>query len=115
MSEGFVWQRSLVYAWMVQSASLNELLYGTRKERAGDYAIIKLLKEKKEATPPIYIIHGTIDTAVPFSQAVEVVDALKARNAEAQFDIAHDKDHLWDEYDKNERMDGLYAFIRKYL
>lgn len=100
---------------MVQSASLNELLYGTRKERAGDYTIIKLLKEKKEATPPIYIIHGTIDTAVPFSQAVEVVDALKARNAEAQFDIAHDKDHLWDEYDKNERMDGLYAFIRKYL
>lgn len=101
---------------MVQSGTLNELLYGENTEEASKYIIKNILKDKKkEELPPVYITHGTMDTAVPFTQAVEVVEALQKKDATVVFDVAHDKDHLWDEQDEHERMDGLYAFVKQHL
>ncbi|TIB66898.1 hypothetical protein E3P77_01993 [Wallemia ichthyophaga] len=70
---------------------------------------------KLEDIPPIYITHGTVDTAVPFAQAVEVVEALQKKGANVAFDIVPDKDHGWDEKEEGETMDRLYAFVGEHL
>lgn len=103
---------------MVQSGTLNELLFGDSysAEEVSQYTITDILKRRKlEDIPPIYITHGTVDTAVPFAQAVEVVEALQKKGANVAFDIVPDKDHGWDEKEEGETMDRLYAFVGEHL
>ena len=103
-----------MYAYMVQTAILNDLLYGKDQDRSQNYVIPNIIS-KATYTPPIYIIHGTADTAVPIDQSFQVIEALKTKRFKHQFEIATDKDHLWDEYDENEDMNGIYDFINQHL
>ena len=72
------------------------------------------IKAGKCHTPTTYVTHGTADDRVPIVQADDVVDALKAKGAQVEYERIDGINHLFDrELDRD--MDGMYSFAKMTL
>lgn len=99
---------------MYLRAILENLLLDGTKLDPSEFTVAKAIKEGKCYTPPTYITHGTIDDKVPIVQAEDVVNAMKAKNLEVEFDAVEGADHLFDREEKCS-MDSMYEFVKRTL
>lgn len=67
--------------------------------------------------PPFYVGHGTVDQAVPFSEAVAFTDALKAAQVPVKFFQAQDGKHTYwaDPRFYADNLAGMKAFLDEHL
>jgi len=104
-------KRQSMYAWMLASANLAELL----RIKPGDdtFRISKMVHERK--LPPTYVVHGDIDSAVGIEQADEVVGAMVGEGLEVMYERLHGVDHSFDKKDETVELAGMYEFMLKHV
>ncbi|KAI9033000.1 alpha/beta-hydrolase [Hyaloraphidium curvatum] len=107
--------RAAMYAWMVQSGSLNSLLLDGTGLSPGEFSIPGRVAEAKGSElPPIYISHGDADIWVPFSQSVRAADALRAAGSGVDFEAFPGRDHRNDWFFPEDNV-GLHRFLKEKL
>ncbi|TFK37793.1 Alpha/Beta hydrolase protein [Crucibulum laeve] len=104
--------RSIFYHYMVQEGILPSLLLPPSSSiPASAFSIARNLSLP---LPPTYIVHGTADTKVPHSQAVDVVSAYAKVGAEVVYDERPGLDHGFDK-DEKCTMEEMYKFVKKVI
>lgn len=103
-------KRNDMYAWMLQSASLAQLLH----VKPGDdtWRVSRKIAEKK--LPPTYVVHGDVDTAVGIEQADMVVGAMVGLGMEVVYERLAGVEHLFDA-NEDVGMEKMYEFMLKHL
>ncbi|CAO1637895.1 unnamed protein product [Sympodiomycopsis kandeliae] len=115
--------RNKLYMHAQQEALFPQLLFSPQQIKDGwlqksDVAVfIKQADSQNRAQwPPIYIIHGTLDTAVGVDQARRVHTALQAvGHNEVMYQEPSDKDHLYDFLEPQEQMQHYWRFLKQHL
>ncbi|KAN0066144.1 hypothetical protein ACQY0O_000238 [Thecaphora frezii] len=68
-------------------------------------------ESQRNGWPPIYIIHGALDTAVDVDQVRRLKAALNTAGTLIIYDEVPDKDHMWDEFEPEEEMSTFWSFV----
>lgn len=107
--------RDNMYAYMMDRANLASLLHlNTTNQPYHDtnndrWRIAKQIKAR--GLPPTYVVHGDLDRAVGIEQADEVVGLMVGLGMEVRYERVGEKDHLWDQFEEGEELEGLYGFM----
>lgn len=107
--------RDNMYAYMLDRANLASLLHLNttnrpyHDEQNDRWRVAKQIKAC--GLPPTFVVHGDLDRAVGVEQADEVVGLMTGLGLEVMYERVGGKDHLWDQFDQEEEMGGLYGFM----
>lgn len=107
-------KRSMCYPYMIQEAILEKLLLEDTGILPSHFSVAAAIKSGTLSIPPTYITHGTADGKVPIVQADHVVDALKAKGCQVEYERVEGVDHLFDR-DESVSMDSMYSFVKRTL
>ncbi|KAJ8694573.1 hypothetical protein PTI98_007236 [Pleurotus ostreatus] len=103
--------RWMFYTYMVQEGILADLLLGGTSISPEEFSVGPQIKIGRFTPAPTYLVHGTIDTKVPFSQATAVVDAYKEKGVDVDFHVMT-VEHGFDGAGMY-RLDRMYDFVKK--
>ena len=104
--------RMQMYTYMLQSATLAELLGVADAKEAAPFRISRCVYEY--GLPPAYFLMGDSDSAVGVEQADEVVGAMLGCGIDVQYERIHGKDHFLDTGADYEN-DAMFSFMMKHL
>nr|OQO22413.1 hypothetical protein B0A51_09821 [Rachicladosporium sp. CCFEE 5018] len=111
--------RNKMYGYMLAAANLAELLHlnvgedSYRDPENNKWRVAKSVAA--HGLPPTYVVHGDVDRAVGVDQADEVVGVCVGEGMNIQYERLQGKDHLFDVFNEQEDMEGMYAFMTKHL
>ncbi|KAL1923296.1 uncharacterized protein VTP21DRAFT_8276 [Calcarisporiella thermophila] len=117
-------RRSLLLSSIVQKGIWAEHVLGfDPSEDSNSQLLAPWLPEKHITSdfPPTFVLHGTKDSIVPFTQSLRLVEVLKKNNVIHEFLVAEGKDHVYDYYmdaehpEFNALLAPTYQFLDKYL
>ncbi|PWY97621.1 alpha/beta-hydrolase [Testicularia cyperi] len=115
-------QRNRFYVHAQQDALFPSLLFSDEQRAQGwlqktDVArfVRDSSSEQRKCFPPVYMIHGDMDTAVDVDQARIVNQALKEVGASVVYDEVPGKEHLWDQHEPDEDLAPLWNFAMQRL
>ena len=102
----------LMYTYMLQSATLAELLGAADAKEAAPFRISRCVY--KQRLPPAYFLMGDADSAVGVEQADEVVGAMLGCGIDVQYERIHGEDHFLDTGADYEN-ETMFSFMMKHL
>ncbi|GAA6023807.1 hypothetical protein JCM11491_000551 [Sporobolomyces phaffii] len=104
--------RNKMYTYMIQEGILEQLLLDGTDVNPSAFTVAKAIASGRtvEPVPPVYLVHGTADDKVPHAQSVEVVEALRARGLECEYEERAGLDHSFD-HDEQEEMAPMWEWI----
>ena len=109
-------KRGKMYYWMLQTASLAELLSVT--EADVEMRIARAVAARGVGQggklPPVYVVHGDRDRAVGVEQADEVVEVIRDVGGTVEYERVEGVDHLFDKREEVE-LEGMYRFMMRYV
>ncbi|CEH16079.1 KYNURENINE FORMAMIDASE [Ceraceosorus bombacis] len=108
------------YMWAQVTGLWHELLFDAT-QRAEGYVqktsipnvLASLDASSIQQIPPIFSVHGTKDAAVDVTQSTELVRVLKENGVQVEYEERQGVDHLFDQFDPQEEMRQMWAFILK--
>ncbi|GAA5902725.1 alpha/beta hydrolase [Sporobolomyces salmoneus] len=105
-------ERNKMYTYMIQEACLQNLLLDDTDVAPSAYTVAKAIQSGKtvEPLPPIYLVYGTADDKVPHSQSLEVLEALREKGAEVEYEEREGLDHSFD-HKEEETMDKMWEWV----
>lgn len=106
-------ERAQLYNWARQEGCYPSLVLPSNST-GEEFSVASLLRARTSAPPPIFVVYGSGDVKVPFSQSEAVLAALKEKGFEHGALVREGLDHLYDmapEYEERE----LWAYVAKYL
>jgi len=90
--------RFAVCGYLLQKGLFVKEVFGLDVQQPEELEKLYLWKPARHVTPsypPTILLHGTKDTVVPFSESVEMVEALKKHGVEHQFVVVEGQGHAY--------------------